>query len=121
MVNRRPTYKVSEGARTTDKLKALLRKLSNPLTRKSSSTQSKFEYAILPDDEKLEGWTREEMEEMDDMVRHMLHSKRAKFKRSMKGFKQYVRRRKYFSSPTCYSSNHRTLQLLDSLSLFMQL
>ncbi|KAI9701614.1 MAG: hypothetical protein M1820_006385 [Bogoriella megaspora] len=49
-------------------------------------------YAVLPDGETLEGWTNQDKEEMNDLVRHMLHSRRAKFKRSMKGFWQYVRR-----------------------------
>ncbi|KAK0103955.1 hypothetical protein ONS96_005061 [Cadophora gregata f. sp. sojae] len=92
LVNRRATYKISETpeeARKYDKLKALLKKI--PL-RRSKSTQDTFQYAVLPDDEKLEGWSKEDKAEMDDMVRHQLHSKRAKFKRSMKGFKQYVRR-----------------------------
>lgn len=95
LVNRRATYKISESPeeeRKYDKLKAMLKKF--PL-RRSKSTQDTFTYAVLPDDEKLEGWTKEDKAEMDDMVRHQLHSKRAKFKRSMKGFKQYVRRRKF--------------------------
>lgn len=43
----------------------------------------------------LDGWTPAEKEELDDLVRHMLHSRRARFKRSMKGFLQYVRRREF--------------------------
>lgn len=49
-------------------------------------------YAALPHGTTLEGWTDAEKRELDDHVRHMLHSRRAKFKRSMKGFGQYVRR-----------------------------
>lgn len=56
---------------------------------------SNAQYAILPDGEALPGWTNEEKEELDDIVRHKLHSRRARFKRSMKGFRQYVRRREY--------------------------
>ncbi|KAH9212193.1 hypothetical protein DL95DRAFT_340922 [Leptodontidium sp. 2 PMI_412] len=92
LVNRRATYKISESPeeeRKYDKLKAMLKKI--PM-RRSKSTQDTFTYAVLPDGEKLEGWSKEDKAEMDDMVRHQLHSKRAKFKRSMKGFKQYVRR-----------------------------
>ncbi|CZS88181.1 hypothetical protein WAI453_000598 [Rhynchosporium graminicola] len=92
LVNRRATYKISESPeeeRRYDKLKAMLKKLP---FRRSKSTQDTFTYAVLPDDEKLEGWSKEDKAEMDDMVRHQLHSKRAKFKRSMKGFKQYIRR-----------------------------
>ncbi|EED12957.1 integral membrane protein [Talaromyces stipitatus ATCC 10500] len=49
-------------------------------------------FAVLPEGATLEGWTQEEIEEMNDHVRHMLHSRRSKFKRAMKGFGQYVRR-----------------------------
>ena len=96
LVNRRPTYRITESASDRlklDRLKTLLKKFKNKVKDKATPP-SKFEFAVLPDDEKLEGWTAEEKEELDDMVRHQLHSKRAKFKRSMKGFKQYVRRRK---------------------------
>lgn len=49
-------------------------------------------YAALPHGISLEDWTEEEKMELDDRVRHMLHSKRSRFKRTMKGFGQYVRR-----------------------------
>ncbi|KAL7928655.1 hypothetical protein V8C35DRAFT_317636 [Trichoderma chlorosporum] len=49
-------------------------------------------YAALPHGFSLEGWTEEEKSELDDRVRHMLHSRRSRFKRTMKGFGQYVRR-----------------------------
>ncbi|KAF8856608.1 integral membrane protein-like protein [Acephala macrosclerotiorum] len=85
-----------EETRTIDKLKALLKKIPNAVTKgekgEKDSILGSAQYAILPDGEKLEGWNQEEKEELDDMVRHMLHSRRAKFKRSMKGFGQYVRR-----------------------------
>lgn len=54
-------------------------------------------YAVLPEGHGLEGWTREDFMELNDHVRHMLHSRRSKFKRSMKGFGQYVRKRKFGS------------------------
>ena len=50
------------------------------------------------------------MDELNDHVRHMLHSRRSKFKRSMKGFGQYVRKREYTYMEAsgwrliCYSS-----------------
>lgn len=50
-------------------------------------------YAVLPHGVRLDGWTEEEKLEMNDYVRHMLHSKRSKFRRSMKGFSLYVRKR----------------------------
>ena len=58
------------------------------------SQLSDSRYAVLPEGESLAGWTHEDRLELNDHVRHMLHSRRSKFKRSMKGFYQYVRRRK---------------------------
>jgi hypothetical protein len=77
-----------------------------PLTRTDTltSTLSESRYAVLPHGETLPGWTHEDKEELDDLVRHMLHSRRAKFKRSMRGFWQYVRRRQFtLSFGKCYS------------------
>ncbi|KAG0645589.1 hypothetical protein D0Z07_8651 [Hyphodiscus hymeniophilus] len=100
-VNRRPTYRVSERPgeeRAIGKLKAKLRRLASlegePLSQTKTPTPRliKLDYAVLPDYEGLEGWTPAEEAELDDMVRHQLHSRRAKFKRAMKGFGQYVRR-----------------------------
>jgi hypothetical protein len=84
-----------------DKVKRILKKLRNPLSRNRSfaSVQASLEYAVLPDGEKLAGWSDAEKEELDDLVRHQLHSKRAKIKRGLKGFKHYVRRRKLAWSP----------------------
>ncbi|KAI1170334.1 hypothetical protein F4777DRAFT_123441 [Nemania sp. FL0916] len=50
-----------------------------------------FNHAVLPDGVSLEGWTKAEMAELNDHVRHMLHSRRSKFKRTMKAFGQYIR------------------------------
>ncbi|RAH56769.1 integral membrane protein [Aspergillus piperis CBS 112811] len=47
-------------------------------------------FAVLPEGSNLAGWSPEEIEELNDHVRHMLHSRRSKFKRSMKGFRKYV-------------------------------
>ncbi|KAH6689817.1 hypothetical protein F5X68DRAFT_204305 [Plectosphaerella plurivora] len=65
-----------------------------PIERTStiSSRLTESHYAALPHGTTLEGWTAEDKELLDDHVRHMLHSRRSKFKRSMKGFGQYVRR-----------------------------
>ncbi|KAI8940481.1 hypothetical protein NX059_004164 [Plenodomus lindquistii] len=48
-------------------------------------------YAVLPHGASLSGWTPEEKAALDDHVRHLLHSRRAHFKRTMKGFGRYVR------------------------------
>lgn len=66
-----------------------------PRFQRSSTITSRLtdsHYAALPHGTTLEGWTPEEKAELDDHVRHMLHSRRARFKRRMKGFGQYVRR-----------------------------
>lgn len=57
-----------------------------------TSQVSDSHYATLPHGETLEGWTDRERTELDDHVRHMMHSRRSKFKRSLRGFGQYVRR-----------------------------
>ncbi|KAJ5628607.1 hypothetical protein N7490_010835 [Penicillium lividum] len=49
-------------------------------------------YAVLPEGHELAGWTKEDFAELNDHVRHMLHSRRSRFKRTMKGFGQYVRK-----------------------------
>jgi hypothetical protein len=59
------------------------------------SQLSDSRYAVLPEGTSLEGWSKEDKAEVNDHVRHMLHSKRSKFKRTMRGFGQYVRRREY--------------------------
>lgn len=67
------------------------------------STLTESRYAVLPEGETLQGWTHEEKEELDDMVRHMLHSRKARAKRAIKGFSQYVRRRKFPHFPAIES------------------
>lgn len=49
-------------------------------------------YAVLPHGARLPGWTRDEKEMLNDHVRHLMHSRRAKFKRGMRGFGRYVRK-----------------------------
>ena len=52
-------------------------------------------YAVLPHGVRLSDWSEEDKLELNDHVRHMLHSKRSKFKRQMKGFGKYVSKREY--------------------------
>jgi len=78
-----------------------------------------FKYAILPDGMTVHGWTHEDKLEIDDIVRHSLHSKRAKFKRSLKGFGKYVRRRKFYSKTGHATSANLSLKLLDCSLLYM--
>ncbi|KAG9242036.1 integral membrane protein [Calycina marina] len=49
-------------------------------------------FAVLPHGERLQGWSKEERDELNEHVRHLLHSRKEKFKRAMKGFGQYVRK-----------------------------
>ncbi|KAE8383280.1 hypothetical protein BDV26DRAFT_252005 [Aspergillus bertholletiae] len=65
--------------------------LERPLTRLSSVLGKQDpQFAVLPEGSNLEGWTARDIEELNDHVRHMLHSRRSKFKRAMKGFGKYV-------------------------------
>ncbi|EPS44345.1 hypothetical protein H072_1654 [Dactylellina haptotyla CBS 200.50] len=49
-------------------------------------------YAVLPHGVTIEDWSPEEKAMLDDHVRHLMHSRREKFKRGWRGFKQYVKR-----------------------------
>ncbi|KAI9726760.1 MAG: hypothetical protein M1828_000616 [Chrysothrix sp. TS-e1954] len=55
-----------------------------------SSTLDDTHYAVLPHGTVLAGWSEEDKEELNDHVRHLMHSKRAGFKRRMKAFGKYV-------------------------------
>jgi len=69
---------------------------SDEIRRRLSITSHVEEnhYAVLPHGVTLEQWPQEDIDALDDYVRHMLHSRRSKFKRSMKGFGKYLRKRK---------------------------
>lgn len=60
-----------------------------------SSVLSDSHYAVLPHGVVLEGWSEEDKAELNDHVRHLLHSRKAGFKRSMRAFGKYVRTRKH--------------------------
>ncbi|KAM0093335.1 hypothetical protein ACP6JD_003275 [Aspergillus fumigatus] len=104
-VNRMPTYTLSppssrdessteteEGETAETDMKQtrpmLVHRLSSVL---DEAPERRF--AVLPEEMTLEGWTKEELEELNDRVRHMLHSRRSAFKRSMVGFGKYVSKR----------------------------
>ncbi|RLL99929.1 hypothetical protein CFD26_100903 [Aspergillus turcosus] len=101
-VNRMPTYTLSppsprdESSTETDgdEITDTETKQTRPTlaTRLSSVLDEGPEcrFAVLPEQMTLEGWTKEELEELNDRVRHMLHSRRSAFKRSMLGFGKYV-------------------------------
>jgi len=63
------------------------------MTIDSQLSESRF--AVLPEDTDLSGWSVTDKKEVNDHVRHMLHSRRSRMKRSLKGFGHYVRRRKF--------------------------
>lgn len=115
LINRRPTYTLTQQDRPVSRpptgepteppipeiaqqeaeLETIESQDGTSRMRRSDTITSRLtdsHYAALPHGTTLEGWTDAEKRELDDHVRHMLHSRRAKFKRSMKGFGQYVRR-----------------------------
>lgn len=63
-------------------------------THSLASVMSESQYAVLPHGVSLAGWSQEDKDELNDHVRHLLHSRRARFRRSMRGFGQYIRKRK---------------------------
>lgn len=113
-VNRRPTYSLQRAPSESRSLEDINRILApvqteqdtGPRLRRTQtegtmatlatidSRMSDSRYAVLPHGTALDGWSKEDKKELNDHVRHMLHSKRSKFKRSMRGFGQYVKRRK---------------------------
>jgi hypothetical protein len=64
--------------------------------------QARGEYLVLPDGMvDWEHWSPEERAELDDYVRHLLHSRKWKARRTWRGFRQYVRTREWhFSGST---------------------
>ncbi|KKK17186.1 hypothetical protein ARAM_007402 [Aspergillus rambellii] len=65
--------------------------LERPLTSISSVLEEgETRFAVLPEGITLDGWSQQDIEQLNDHVRHMLHSRRSKFKRAMKGFGKYV-------------------------------
>ncbi|OOQ91217.1 integral membrane protein [Penicillium brasilianum] len=106
-INRMPTYQLSrappsdeEQATSADEAESLEERQREdrpalehlrPFSSMSSVLQGP-RYVVLPEGHELEGWTKDDFAELNDHVRHMLHSRRSKFKRSMRGFGQYVRR-----------------------------
>ncbi|KIW29161.1 uncharacterized protein PV07_04997 [Cladophialophora immunda] len=61
-------------------------------THSISSVVTDSHFAVLPHGVSLEGWSDEDKEALDDHVRHMLHSKRSKFKQRMIAFGKYIRK-----------------------------
>lgn len=104
-INRRPTYDLS----TTDRIPgvfpdvpedegpepsepAAAQRGDMPRTYSITSEITPSHYAVLPSGASLEGWSREDVDQLNDYVRHMLHSRRSRLKRRMRAFGKYVRR-----------------------------
>jgi Protein of unknown function (DUF2985) len=89
-----PQPPVAEGEEGRDDTQEKPQGGPRPDIGRSSTITSQLQdghYAALPHGATLEGWSEREKAELDDHVRHMMHSRRAKFKRTMKGFAKYVR------------------------------
>ena len=145
-INRQPTYTLSPPPHVTDSLEETTtteegegeelseiskrdskRELRQPTTldrlHSVSSLSSVLEdprFAVLPEGHNLEGWTKADAAELNDHVRHMLHSRRSKFKRAMKGFGQYVSKRKSMPALLFDLSTTNITQQLASSSPYMQ-
>jgi len=113
-VNRRPTYDLSfveripgafpevpeeeeeeeEEEERPEPTEAAVSRPPSALGRAYSITSeiTPSHYAVLPSGASLEGWTQEEVDQLNDYVRHMLHSRRSRLKRSLSAFGKYVRR-----------------------------
>lgn len=68
-------------------------------THSISSVVTDSHYAVLPHGVSLDGWSDEDKEALDDHVRHMMHSKRSKFKQRMVAFGKYIRKREFHQDP----------------------
>ncbi|KAI0601102.1 hypothetical protein F4775DRAFT_479510 [Biscogniauxia sp. FL1348] len=89
-VNRQPTYQLTRAPETIQGRREDGREPSIP--EEEEGYEFNFNHAVLPVGVSLDGWTAEEKDELNDHVRHMLHSRRSKFKRTMRAFGQYVRK-----------------------------
>ncbi|KAL9101384.1 MAG: hypothetical protein Q9163_003342 [Psora crenata] len=54
-----------------------------------SSELDDSHYAVLPHNFSVEDWKEEDIRALDDHVRHQLHSRKAIFRRKMRGFRKY--------------------------------
>ncbi|KAF2175637.1 hypothetical protein K469DRAFT_743271 [Zopfia rhizophila CBS 207.26] len=87
-----PTYVEQEAAEGASRLERTQTTATTATLATIDSTLSESRYAVLPHGASLDGWSKEDKQELNDHVRHMLHSRRSRFKRAMRGFKQYVQR-----------------------------
>jgi hypothetical protein len=63
------------------------------VSRASITSQlSESHYAVLPHGVSIDDWSKEDRDLLNDHVRHLLHSRREKFRRQMRAFRNYVRK-----------------------------
>ncbi|RMZ70623.1 integral membrane [Pyrenophora seminiperda CCB06] len=118
-LNRRPTYNLRRRKSATASLEEINRILQPVLAAQAEEQQqqpsgprlqrsetenttttlmtidsqlSDSRFAVLPENTDISGWSVADKKEVNDHVRHMLHSRRSRMKRSLKGFGSYVRR-----------------------------
>jgi hypothetical protein len=119
LYNRRPTYELTQTQNISDEESSIEnapqeeeKQLDGPAEEESTNlrpTPSRLtttntissvptgmseghNYAVLPHGASLPGWTAEEKKLLNDHVRHLLTSRRARFKRSMRGFGRYIKK-----------------------------
>ena len=143
-LNRRPTYNLRRRKSAEESLEEINRILQPALAAQAEeqhagprlqrseteattatlmtidSQLSESRFAVLPEDTDLSGWSVADKKEVNDHVRHMLHSRRSRMKRSLKGFGHYVRRRKFvlcsYADPLLTHSSTRLLSYSLRLS-----
>jgi hypothetical protein len=57
-----------------------------------STSTVRGEYAVLPAGLAWDDWSEEEKAELDDHVRHLMHSRRERVRRRLRGFRKFVSR-----------------------------
>lgn len=119
LYNRRPTYDLTQSQNTSDEesstenefqeeekqtdgvteadtghLRPTVTRLTttNTISSVLTGVSEGHNYAVLPHGASLPGWTAEEKAMLNDHVRHLLKSRRERFKRSMRGFGRYIRK-----------------------------
>ena len=75
--------------------------LLDQFQRQGTKDSSAGEHAVLPDGYTWDDWTEEEREELDDYVRHLMHSKKEAGRRKWRGFLKFASRRTSALSCIC--------------------
>lgn len=96
-INRHPTYNLTRAPGRDDTRPTTSTALPRDTFQQGPHVEDQdydfnFNHAILPEGVSLDGWSVQEMAELNDHVRHMLHSRRSRFKQTMKAFGKYVQK-----------------------------